>query len=227
MISAGYLPLSQALTPGYKKGNDEMETRKIDVVFFAKHGAADLYKNTENGRIYARMPASSKKGQKPMAFWTTTSPTGGYEPDCPIKSGIIMNVVDSEGCPLFEEQLAYDEWNGRSSAEKIGKFSYEDERDIARQWAQEHGLHTYEEWKRYVCADMPDPDSRDTDTWLYTQVEYSNPKILKRLQSLGRDVAIKEECAVHKISKKTWESYYLMADDDITLEICGFSWEEE
>ena len=124
----------------------------------------DLYycKNTE--QVYIRQVYSNSHVR-----WLTASKwTGGYEADCHMKSGLIIQVADKAGNILFEEELSDAEDVTGTWAQKNGPFSWEAITGFAKEYKEKFGLSTYEEWKAWLMADAkPCGFEGYSDNWLF------------------------------------------------------------
>ena len=137
--------------------------RILTVRYKFTQNAEDLYWCPETKKMYIRQPANVDS----IVFWlTSTKWTGGYEADCPIREGITMRVIDKEENILFEETLEKDDWNGGTSAKKVGDFADEAIKKIAAELND--GLTDYYEWKEWVLADKEKFGNKDyDDNWLF------------------------------------------------------------
>lgn len=87
-----------------------------------QHGACeDLYITKETGIILIRQCLDDAT----VRWLTANKWSGGYEADCPVKDGLILNVVDVDGKSIFTEITYHTEWNGGGQAEKKHPFSWE------------------------------------------------------------------------------------------------------
>lgn len=193
----------------------------LTVVFIGTKGPEDLFKNVKTKRVYVRMTSNSKD----LVFWRTVSKwSGGYEADCSIKAGITMRVVDKNNKIIFEETLKEDDWNGGTSAKKSGKFFSEYLKEAEQKWAEDLHLHSYEEWKQYMCADMAAHGYKwYVDNWLYAEAKCNNKEVLGSIDILGNTHQIIKEDFTHKISGKEWSCVSIAEDEAI----CGFIFTKE
>ena len=71
------------------------------VRFVGMQGTDELFRCIENKKVYIR-----RCYEEPYAEWlTTTSWSGGYEPDCHIRSGVSFRLVDRKGNEVFTEKV--------------------------------------------------------------------------------------------------------------------------
>lgn len=195
--------------------------RILTVTFKTTQDAEDLFYCKETKKVYARQPANVDD----IVFWLTTCKwTGGYEADCPIREGITMRVVDKFGEVLFEEKLEKDTWNGGTSAKKVGEFRRESVNRICSTYAAEHGLTSYEEWKKRLTEDVEKHQYKDyVDNWLYWERFELGRAVVADACILGETYKIVRFKCRHRISGKTWEETELYdAKQEICEGICGY-----
>lgn len=197
----------------------------INVHYMSTQSAEDLFVSVDNPRrVYVRQPANVDN----LVFWHTSSKwQGGYEADCPIRADITMRVVDKVNKVLFEETLKPDDWNGGTSAEKKGPFSYEAIKALAAAFEKTHGLKPYEAWRDFVLQDKEVFNNTDyNDNWMYWHVEKLEQKILDKAEVLGQKCCFVAEKMRHKISGREWTSYELMDEKrECTLALCGYEFQ--
>ena len=71
------------------------------VRFVGMQGTDELFRCIENKKVYIR-----RRYEEQYAEWlTTTSWSGGYEPDCHIRSGVSFRLVDRKGNEVFTEKV--------------------------------------------------------------------------------------------------------------------------
>lgn len=195
--------------------------RVLQVHFKATQSAEDLYYCPETKKVYVRQPSNISD----KVFWYTSRKwTGGYEADCPIKSGITMQVVDKFFDVLFEEKLEPDEWNGGTSAVKVGEFKCEAVKRICNAYAQEHDLVSYEKWKAWLSEDLEKYQYKDyIENWLHWERFELGRIVVADVDVIGIPcVIIRFKCR-HRISGKTWEETELYdAKQEICEGICGY-----
>lgn len=185
----------------------------------------DLYQCKETGKVYIRQ----ESGEKDHVRWLTASKwTGGYEADCPMKEGLILQVTDKTGKVLFEEELIKEDGITGTWAIKKGPFSWEAVRTLAEGVAKQHGLHTYEEWKAWLLSEMPEDSKVYPDNWLFAMAERKPVKKLAQMDFLGVTVVATSQEKKHTACGKSWTSFEIQdADLDTCLAICGFKYEVE
>ena len=84
----------------------------------------EIYKGS-GGRLYVRQVVHNKRPD--IVSWNTGSPySGGVEPDCLIRDGWTMEVVDKAGEIVFKEIVYTDEYWGKGMAAKMQPFSWEE-----------------------------------------------------------------------------------------------------
>lgn len=90
------------------------------VYFIGEEFCNDFYRCKENGKVYARQRCDDE-----YVRWLTTSKCGdGYEPESPLKVGLIMRVV-SKNAVDFEEEIVRIDGIGDTCAIKKHKMSWE------------------------------------------------------------------------------------------------------
>lgn len=208
-----------------RNATPEIFVRFIDV----QNGSEELYRG-ENGKVYIRQPSNinenwykGKKGGR--TYWLTSSKwTGGYEADCPLKDGLVVNVKDKYGNIIFRETLRADDCCCRTSAEQNAPFAWEIKKHIASQFAEEYGLSDWNSWKALLCSEKARHDYKGyDDTWLYCEAKSLKKKTMKCVTEFGMTFRIIEEHRKHLISGTRWTEYYLIANtDEIVEEICGY-----
>lgn len=196
-----------------------MEEMVRTVVFYGEQGAEDLYRCKENKKIYVRQPANVDS----IVFWLTSSKwQGGYEADCPLKEGMVMRVVDKSGHVLFEEKLEKDNWNGGTSAKKVGDFSGEAIKKIAESMAE--GLSSHSEWKDLLMKEKEKAGNTDYDeNWLYYYYDCVKETVLGIAYYLGEKVyLVKHDCR-HKICGIEWSEFLVLTESKLDcLAIAGY-----
>jgi len=153
--------------------------------------------------------------------WYTTHPSRGYwESDCLVRDGVEFVVVDKNGNTLFTEH------NG-------SPVKYQTIRDRAKQFAKEWGeklhLQSYDEWKRWLSADMEKHGySGYVDNWLYAETSVMGTEVVGSYEHLGLDFHIVVEKLNHIISGKKWQYVYIYnATNGNTEALCGYIFDEE
>ena len=195
--------------------------RLVTVMFTTAQGLDDIYRGTEDGQIYIRRPINTSA----CICWYTgyEKSAGRYEKERPIRAATTMRVVDDKGTVLFEETMG----KHFLSAPQTGKFSYEEERVIAEEWAAKLNLHTQGAWRAYLLQDWEGQlPNICADAWLYSETKTVGCRILGRMKSLGRSLAVVEELCIHLKSRKAWKIIFLESGG-VTLRICGYIWGEE
>lgn len=195
--------------------------RVLQVRFKETQSAEDLYYCPETKKVYVRQPSNVSD----KVLWYTSSKwTSGYEANCPIKAGITMQVVDEFYNVLFEETLETDEWNGGTSAKKVGEFRRESINRICSAYASEHGLSSYEEWKKWLNEDIEKYQYKDyVDNWLYCERFELGRIVLADVDVIGVHCVIVRCKCKHRISGKTWEETELYDEKKGICEgVCGY-----
>ncbi len=193
--------------------------RILTVQFRDNQGAEDLYWCPETKKMYIRQPANVDS----IVFWLTSQKwTGGYEADCPIKEGITMRVVDRSGTVLFEETLVKDEWNGGTSAKKVGDFAYEAINKIAEKMSE--GLSTYDEWKDLLKKEKEKSGDTDyLDNWMYCYCNLIKETALGSDHYLGKKVYLVKRKYEHTKCDAKWTEFAVLTDDKLDyLAIAGY-----
>lgn len=194
-----------------------------------QNSVEELYRGA-HGKVYVRQPANIngswyKGEQKGKSFWLSSCKwQGGYEADCPLKDGLIVNVQDKYGQTIFRETLHADNSCGGTSAEQSAPFAWEIKKHIAEQFAKEYELSDYDTWKTMLCWERARHEYKGyVDNWLYCEVDTLKKKTVKRVTEYGMTFRIIEELRKHRISGTVWTEYYLVADtDEVCEEICGY-----
>ena len=97
-------------------------------------------------------------------------------------------------------------------------------KEAEQKWAEDLHLHSYEEWKQYVCADMAAHGYKwYVDNWLYAEAKCNNKEVLGSIDILGNTHQIIKEDFTHKISGKQWSCVSIAEDEAI----CGFIFTKE
>lgn len=193
----------------------------LTVRFLDNQDAEDLFRCVENGRVYIRQPANVDD----IVFWySSVKWRGGYEASCHIRAGITMRVVDKDNEILFEEKLEEDNWNGGTSAKKVGRFSDEVLLDTSNEWAEKLRLRSYYDWKNYVLMDIANCGYQGyADNWLYYETESHGKEILGEMSWLGKKLFVVKEDMIHKISGKRWSCVFIEPkDESYCADICGY-----
>lgn len=195
------------------------------VVFMAdqKGNGEDLYRCKETGKVYIRQ----ESGDDDHVRWLTASKwTGGYEADCPMKEGLILRAVGRSGNVLFEEKLIKEEGVADTWAVKEGPFSWEAICAMADEMAKQHGLHSYEEWKTWLLADMPADSKTYYENWLFAMADRQPLRKLDRMEFLGITAFATSQEEKHTACGKIWTSFEIR-DAGLTdcLAICGYKYE--
>lgn len=199
-------------------------SKECTLKFMANQGAGDLFKSTDNGQVFIRMPLRTMN----MVKWATVSKwEGGFEADTPVQSGTKMMVVDAKKNLLFEEVVTGDTKNPEFRyAAKMGLFSYEEEKKLAQEFAKNHALKTYEEWKGIMLEEYTESGYQGyADNWLFSEAECLEIIVVQRVKSLGRVLEICKERYRHNFSNRVWDCYVLKDNASSTnLAICGYQW---
>lgn len=197
------------------------ENKVITVKYKCTQNAEDLFVGVENNKVYARQPANIDN----VVLWLSTSKwSGGYEADCPIREDITMRVVDKFNHIIFEEILEKDGRNGGTSAKKVGEFKREAVTRICAEYAKIHSLVGYEEWKKWLIADITKYQYKDyVDNWLYWERATLGKIVVADVTIIGIPYKIVRVKCRHRISGKTWEETELWDQkQEICEGICGY-----
>lgn len=81
----------------------------------------DLYLTKESRNVLIRQMLDDNT----VRWLTANKWSGGYEADCPVKDGLVLNVVDKQGKIIFTETTYRTDWNGAGQADKKHPFSWE------------------------------------------------------------------------------------------------------
>ena len=180
----------------------------------------DLYYCKKTGQVYIRQVYSNSH----VSWLTASKWTGGYEADCHMKSGLIIQVADKAGNILFEEELSDAEDVTGTWAQKNGPFSWEAITGFAKEYKEKFGLSTYEEWKAWLMADAkPCGFEGYSDNWLFAMSTHGAYKKISQLHFLGITAYAMVQEEKHNVCGKSWLCYEIKdADLDSTLAICGY-----
>lgn len=190
------------------------------VSFIGRQSAEDLYWCEETGEIYIRQPCDDQHVR-----WLTASKwTGGYEADCPMKSGLKMVIADKNGRTLYEELLKQEPYYMGSVAEKKAPFSYEAIKDLGKGIADNLKLISYEDWKAWLMASAEEHGYTGYyDNWLYAEVSREPMEKLDKKSCLGKTVWLTRQKITHKICGKIWTCFELWDENlEQCEEICGY-----
>ena len=193
------------------------------VRFMAVQGAEDLYRCEETGKVYVRQPCDDKH----VRWCTSCKWTGGYEADCPMKEGIIIDIVDVCGNFLFRESLIKVDGYCWTVAEKVGPFSYEAIKNLAYDVIEKHKLQSWDEWRAWLCADYKSMYDGYIENWAFAENEHGKPQKLATMSYLGRKVYLTATQYTHKICGKTWTCYEIQDKYTDVLAVCGFKFERK
>lgn len=192
------------------------------VRFMERQDAVDLYRCSENGRVYARMKGAS---QNTVRWLTTSAYCRGYEPDTPMKAGLRMDIVDGYSHNLFTEEIVSGPDCSGTYAEKQAPFSWETEKELAAKWRETFSLLSHEEWRKKLteakCHYAP---AMDLDNWCYYETSTLRMTRVPEQDALGRRLYVECYKVEHRISHQRWTTYTLTADPLTPLEICGYEW---
>lgn len=194
------------------------------VCFMRRQDAVDLYRCQDEGkhnRVYARMSC----GDGTVKWLTTSRWSGGYEPDCPMKAGLELRIVDGDGSLLFTEVIEHGDESRDNYAVSKAPMSRDEEKRIAHTWAEKHSLLPYEEWRKNLlqARNLYAP-SEIADHWLYCYANTISTAKESIVDALGRRLYV-ECCEMeHTTSHQRWKVYMLKQDNYTNLEICGYEW---
>ena len=172
--------------------------------FLRKQSAEDLFLCEDNGKVYSRQP-----GDSDYVYWCTTSKmkNGDYEADCPIRSGLTVEVMNFDGGIEFTEVMQNQNSCNNLMAKKIGLFSYEWSDSLSEKIAAEHSLSDYYAWKRYLISDKASSEfaSDYDDNWLFCMdTTISTKRIGKPFYYMSQKCCLTETQYIHNISNKEW-----------------------
>lgn len=206
-----------------------MSINERTVRFMRRQDALDLYRCVDadkNTRVYARMLRTTDPNSETV-HWTTTSRwTGGYEPDCPLKAGIALKIVDDGGNYLFTEVVTGGDSPERRFAVKQAPFSYEEEKRLSEKIAKENQLISWEEWSVEMTRSRNQyAPSEYIDNWKFAPQYRRNISTTNAYvrDGLGRRLRIECSLIEHTVSQQKWYEYSLMDGPDCVA-ICGFKW---
>ena len=180
----------------------------------------DLYYCSETEKVYIRQEYDNDHVK-----WLTAIPwVGGYEADCHMKAGLLIQVTDQSGSILFAENLLEEEGVTGTWAPKKGPFSWESIAALEEEYSRALVLKTYEEWKDWLMTDAKRCGFKScSENWLYAMAEYGPLTEIARVSYLGVTAYVAVHAAKHKVCGKNWLCYELKdADLDTTLALCGY-----
>ena len=185
----------------------------------------DLYRCIETGKVYVRQECDDTH----VRWLTSVKWQDGYEADCHLKSGLILNIVDKTGTILFQECVSQVDGYCYTVAKKEAPFSWEAINTIAAAIAKRYALKSRDEWYSWLGQAAKDTNYAGyLDTWLYCEVKYMPSKKIDNAKYLGIPVTVEAEAAEHKICGKTWTSYEIVSADHSTcLAICGYQFQKK
>ncbi len=201
--------------------------RMIEVRFYDQQGAEDLFVTTDGSRrVYVRQPSNADG----LVFWYTSSKwRGGYEASGHIADGITMRVVNQAKKVLFEEVLEKDNWNGGTSAKKVGPFSREALKPFLENCPAVQGLRSHEEWRDMLLQEKEAFNNVDyDDNWLYWDTEELSTSVLEKFEDgLGETCYLVAEQMRHKVSDREWTLFKVVDESkELTLALCGYAFDD-
>lgn len=196
--------------------------KTIAVTFMAEQGSVDLFRSvTDPRRVYARLPFNSEFVQ-----WTSTSKwSGGYEPDCPLRSGITIRVVDpnNRSTAIVEEKMEYDQTGYGPLARKTYPFKRECVKEYARGFATQNGLTTYEKWKVFLMKRAKEYGFTGySDNWCFAESDCICKHRIRQTAFYGEEAFIDKLIMKHRISGDEWAEYRMTDKYGNCLELIGF-----
>lgn len=200
----------------------DRENGKRTVTFmYSKSGTyEDLYRCEETGKVYIRQQCDDEHVR-----WLTS--TKDYEADSPMRKGLVISVVDKAGSTLFVEEIVKDEGMDSTWAVKDGPFSWEAIKALVEEIGSQNDLTTYEEWKKWILADVPDDAEIYPDNWCFAMVDRGSVKKLARMDFLGVTAFATSQEMKHTTCGKSWVIYEIRdADLSTCLALCGFKYEK-
>lgn len=180
----------------------------------------DLYRCKETGKVYIRKAYDDNH----VRWFTSSKWSGGYEPDCAMKAGLVMRVVGKGSMILFEETLYREESISSTWADKKGPFSWEAIASVAKAFEKRFKLSSYEEWKEWLLSDAKASGYAGySDNWLFAMTESEPPKKIAQVNILGEPYIVTEQVRKHSICDKQWICCEVQDKSmTSTLAICGF-----
>lgn len=198
------------------------ENGKRTVTFMtSKRGTCeDLYRCKETGKVYIRQQCDDEHVR-----WLTA--TEDYEADCPMRKGLIISAVDKAGGTLFVEKIVRADGTDSTWAVKDGPFSWEAIKALAEEIRAQNDLISYEEWKEWLLAGMPENAGIYPDNWCFAMTDRGPVKKLARMDYLGVTAFATSQEVKHSTCGKSWVIYEIQdADLSTCLALCGFKYEK-
>ncbi len=156
----------------------------------------DLYRCKETGRVFIRQECDDTHVR-----WLTASKwRGGYEADCHLREGLTLRVVDKSGSILFEEATFQEEGVTGTWAQKVGPFSWEPPKALAKEYEQRLDLRPYEEWKAWLMAEAKASGFAGyAENWLFAMTEHEEPEKIDKIDYLGLTAYVTVQEDLHKV----------------------------
>ena len=197
--------------------------KNIFVRFMANQGAEDLFFCSDNKRVYCRQPSNDSS----KVTWLTTSKwQGGYEASAPLRSDIVVNVVDKKGNVLFTEQN-----NDFELSERNYLFSREQIRALSISLAYKFHLSTFNEWKSNLLKikiERGFNDECSDNTWLYCKWNEIEREVLAEYYIYGvKHLRVVKSKQLHTLSGCVWYEYSSLYDDDTVSDLIGYEFVKE
>lgn len=186
-----------------------------NVQFLAQQGADDLYRCIDNGKIFIR-----QRCDKEYVRWLTTSKwPGGFEPDMPLRGGLVIRILDPDGTCLFVEQVYKEPGYDGTVAKKEAPFFDDACNHMATTIREECRLLTYDQWKTWLMEAAAVHGYKDYgDNWCFAEVEYGPIKTAaKDYRVLGKELKLTVQKATHKICGYSWDIYMLHTSGNLWI----------
>lgn len=195
------------------------------VHFIGEQGAEDLYRCHENGRVYVRQRCDKEN----VRWLTSIKWRCGYEASGPMRSGMVLRIVDGRNKLLFEETVEHKDGYDGTVAQKKAPFSDEAIKEQAKYVAETANLRSYNEWKSWMMRSAKKHKFTGySDHWLYSKVQYSNVRPMFNFEYLGIPAYCTATDATHEVSGQKWTCVEIRdRGKQIVLEICGYTFCEE
>ena len=180
----------------------------------------DLFRCKENGKMYIRQFCDDEHVR-----WLTSSKwSEGYEADCPLREGLVMEIIDSSGNLLFRESIIRPDGYMDTVAKKIAPFSWEAVSEISEEFEKSEHLKSHDDWLAWIMEDANKYGHKGCwENWAFGKIVHGNIHKLKKISILGREMFLTEREENHSVSEKKWRCFEIRSKDLTSVEdICGY-----
>lgn len=194
--------------------NDNVRTMR----FMYEQGAEDLYRCQENGRVYVRQQCNED-----YVRWLSTSKwVGGYEADCPLREGLIMNIVNSGRVVQYQEEIVtVPGYCWTVAAKKAPFFAEAVKATLNSYLCRLNYPKTYEQWKAWMMSHAYAEGYQGIEeNWLFCMDNAHKRSKIRPVDILGKVYDITKEEHEHQCGIK-WTCYELRDGFDC-LGIIGY-----